>query len=131
MEQRRRRPTEEQWLQVKGLIRRHYLANDMYLKDLTALLRGKGLPVTKAQLEYKLKEWKMSKNIDDKAWKSIDHAITKRKRQGKDSEVIHCGKRLKQSTVDKETNRHRDVSIFARSALGMWYRKLETVVGAV
>ncbi|KAM0084596.1 hypothetical protein ACKRZS_003165 [Fusarium odoratissimum] len=61
----------------------------------------------------------MSKNIGGKAWKSIDNAITKRKRQGKDSEVIHCGKRVKQSTVDKETKRHRDVSIFARFAPGM------------
>ncbi|KAL5586212.1 hypothetical protein FOBRF1_016082 [Fusarium oxysporum] len=120
MEQRQRRPTEEQWLQVKVLIRRHYLAHDMYLKDLTALLCDKGLLITKAQLEYKLKKWKMSKNIDDKAWESIDQTITKRKRQGKDSEVIHCGKRVKQSTVDKETYRHRDMSIFARSAPGMW-----------
>ncbi|KAH7459204.1 hypothetical protein FOMA001_g20153 [Fusarium oxysporum f. sp. matthiolae] len=61
----------------------------------------------------------MSKNIDHELWKYIDHVVAKRKRQGKDSEVVHCGKRLKQSTVDKETNRHRDVSIFARFAPGM------------
>ncbi|EXK76187.1 hypothetical protein FOQG_19054 [Fusarium oxysporum f. sp. raphani 54005] len=116
MEQRRRRPTEEQWLQVKSLIRRYYLVNNMYLKDLTAFLQDKGLPITKAQLEYKLKEWKMSKNIDNKAYKSIDHVIKKRKREGKDSEVIYCGVRLKQSIVDKGRNRHRDESIFARLA---------------
>ncbi|KAM6513804.1 hypothetical protein FALCPG4_015017 [Fusarium falciforme] len=127
MEQRRRGPTEEQWLQVKPLIRRHYLTADMSLRDLTALLQDEGLPITKAQLENKLKKWKMSKNIDKKAWKSIDHAITKRKRQGKDSEVIHCGKRVKQSTIDKETNRHRDASIFALLAPGMWYQKLGVV----
>ncbi|KAM5347341.1 hypothetical protein ACJ41O_010346 [Fusarium nematophilum] len=84
-----RLPIEEQWLQFKPQIRRLYL-------------------------EYKLKKWEMSKNIDGRTWKFIDYNITKRKREGKESEVIRSGKRVKQSTVDKETARHRDASIFAQ-----------------
>ncbi|KAM5354746.1 hypothetical protein ACJ41O_001393 [Fusarium nematophilum] len=107
MAQRRPRLTEEQWLQHKPFIRQHFLTEDRSLKDLITL---------KAQVEYKLKQWTMSKNIDGAAWKSIGHVITKRKLQGKDSEVIHSGKRLKQSTVDKETERHRDtVQLLANS----------------
>ncbi|KAM5369404.1 hypothetical protein ACJZ2D_009018 [Fusarium nematophilum] len=114
MAQRRPRLTEEQWLQHKPFIRQHFLTEDRSLKDLITLLQTQGLQVTKAQVEYKLKQWTMSKNIDGAAWKSIGHVITKRKLQGKDSEVIHSGKRLKQSTVDKETERHRDVRFVAR-----------------
>lgn len=72
--------------------------------------------ISKAQLEYKLKSWGFRRNIDRETWVSIDHTIAKRKRMGKDSEVIFSGKRLKQSTVERETNRHRDRTIFAQVA---------------
>lgn len=62
-----------------------------------------------AQVEYKLKQWEFRRNIDKATWIIIDRKIAKRKQEGKESQVIHCGKRLKQSTIDKETNRHRDI----------------------
>ncbi|TGJ80934.1 hypothetical protein E0Z10_g7836 [Xylaria hypoxylon] len=93
------KPSEKQWLRHQDR-----------LGDL-------GFRVTANQLEYKLKKWKFRKNIDKSTWVEIDHCISKRKRAGKDSEVIFCGKRVKLETVEKETNRHRDRRIFAQLAL--------------
>ncbi|KAI0906918.1 ankyrin repeat-containing domain protein [Ustulina deusta] len=108
--------SEEQWLPHKALIRRLYLVEEMPLDKLVEQLRGHGLHVTTNQLEYKLKKWNFRKNISKDAWVEIDHCISKRKREGKDSEVIFCGKRVKRETVEKETNRHRDRTIFAQLA---------------
>ncbi|KAG4272660.1 hypothetical protein FPRO04_10402 [Fusarium proliferatum] len=66
------------------------------------------------QLEVRLKSWNFSKYIDRKTWQHIDHKIRKRKEEGKDSDVIRDGKRLKKVKVMKETNRHRETNIFAR-----------------
>ncbi|KAI0531834.1 ankyrin repeat-containing domain protein [Xylaria digitata] len=108
------KPSEEEWLRHKELIRRLYIVDGIPLKKLTDKLRENGLNVTNHQLEYKLKQWKFRKNIDKMTWVSIDRHISKRKRDNKKSEVIYCGKRMKPSTVEKETDRHRDVTIFAR-----------------
>ncbi|KAH7150362.1 ankyrin repeat-containing domain protein [Dactylonectria estremocensis] len=107
----RSQPTEAEWLEHKAIIRRLYLVEGMSLKKLVAELGGLGLFVTDAQLEYKLKQWEFRRNIDRAAWIAIDRKIAKRKLEGKESQVIHRGKRLKQSTIDKETNRHRDIFI--------------------
>jgi len=66
-------------------------------------------------LEYKLEQWKFKKKINKKTWSFIDHRISKRKRYGRDSEVIaDTGRRVKASRVEKETKRYRDISIFPR-----------------
>ncbi|KAF5637806.1 Sex-determining fem-1 [Fusarium sp. NRRL 52700] len=91
-----------------------YLVKDTPLTDLVILLRAQGLHITKGQLEYKLKSWNLSKNIGKETWQYIDRKIRKRRDDGKDSDVIHCGKRLKKVKVKKETNRHRETNIFAR-----------------
>ncbi|KAH8883779.1 hypothetical protein GQ53DRAFT_663187, partial [Thozetella sp. PMI_491] len=110
------KPSEDEWLQKKAYIRQRYLVDSASLKQLIVDLGNIGLSVTKAQLEYKLKQWRFQKNIDKATWIELDRRIAKRKREGKNSQVIHCGKRMKQSTVERETNRHRDISIFARFA---------------
>ncbi|GAP83072.2 putative ankyrin repeat-containing domain protein [Rosellinia necatrix] len=86
----------------------------MPLNKVVHELKGLGFDVTTNKLEYKLKEWNIRKNISKTTWSCIDHHINKRKREGKESEVVHCGKRVKRETVIKETNRHRDMTIFAR-----------------
>ncbi|KAH8736363.1 ankyrin repeat-containing domain protein [Ilyonectria robusta] len=106
----RSQPTEAEWLEHKAIIRRLYLIEEMPLKKLVAELGGLGLVVSDAQVEYKLKQWEFRRNIDKATWIIIDRKIAKRKQEGKESQVIHCGKRLKQSTIDKETNRHRDIA---------------------
>ncbi|KAF5529102.1 Sex-determining fem-1 [Fusarium napiforme] len=107
-------PGEGDWLKHQNMIKYEYLVKDTSLKDLVILLRAHGLHVTKAQLEYRLKSWNLSKNIDKETWQYIDRKIRKRKDEGKESDVIHCGKRLKKLKVTKETNRHRETNIFAR-----------------
>ncbi|KAI1262919.1 ankyrin repeat-containing domain protein [Xylariaceae sp. FL1019] len=117
MELQLRKPTESQWFSHKEIIRRYYIEDGLSLDQLIKRLASLGLTVTPSQLEYQLKKWKLRKNIDKKTWLSIDHRIKKRKQQGKESEVIHCGKRVKTETVKKETDRHRDTSIFAQLGL--------------
>ncbi|PHH88492.1 hypothetical protein CDD83_7458 [Cordyceps sp. RAO-2017] len=112
----RQKPTENEWLSLKEEIRKLYLVDNVPLKQLLGKIGERGLVVTKTQLEYQLKKWKFKKNLDKSAWLYVGSRIEKRKREGKESEVIYCGKRLKPSTVDKETDRHRDRSIMARLA---------------
>ncbi|KAF5660699.1 Sex-determining fem-1 [Fusarium circinatum] len=96
------------------MISDEYLVKDTSLRDLVILLKAQGLNITKGQLEYKLKSWNLSKNMDKETWQYIDRKIRKRKDEGKDSDVIHRGKILKKVKVKKETNRHRETNIFAR-----------------
>lgn len=136
MELQRPHPINLLWAQHKATIRRLYIVEEMSLQQLVVKVRGLGLTVTyerstsfliefrltvfsrKSQLEYKLKQWGFRRNIDKHTWAFIDHAIAKRKREGKESQVIYCGKRLKPSTVERETSRHRDRSILAQLAPG-------------
>ncbi|KAI1369625.1 ankyrin repeat-containing domain protein [Xylaria arbuscula] len=111
------KPTEGQWLCYKDLIRRWYLVDGMQLDEILTQLSHRGFIVTKNQLHYTMnKKWKIRKNIDENTWVQIDHHINKRKREGKESEVIYCGKRLKPETVKKETGRFRAMGIFAQLA---------------
>ncbi|KAI0528183.1 ankyrin repeat-containing domain protein [Xylaria bambusicola] len=108
------KPSEEQWLRHQAFIRRLYIVEAQPLRQIIDQLRDRGLVVTPSQLEYKVKKWNFQRNISKETWVEIDHCIGKRKREGKDSEVILCGKRLKPETIEKETDRYRDRSIFAR-----------------
>ncbi|CVK96054.1 uncharacterized protein FMAN_13963 [Fusarium mangiferae] len=96
----------EQWLQQKEFIRYEYLVRNTSLASLLALLAGRGLATTKAQLEYRLKLWRFSKNLDQEVWRSVARKIKRRSDVGKKSEVIHNGNRIKHSKVIKETARH-------------------------
>jgi hypothetical protein len=61
-------------------------------------------------MEYKLKVWDFRRNLSKDAWRYIDDKITKRKLEGKDSDVILSGVRIKKSRIQKETSRNRWVS---------------------
>ncbi|KAM4055232.1 clr5 domain-containing protein [Hirsutella rhossiliensis] len=82
----RPQPTEEEWLRHKPAIRRLYLVEQMPLKNLVVEVANLGLTVTKAQLEYKLKQWDFRKNISKERWASIDSIMAKRRREGKDKD---------------------------------------------
>lgn len=69
------------------------------------------------QIGSKVKKWKVRKNIKKKIWIQINHHITKRKYDGKESEVIFCGKRMKPETVAREIERYGDKSIFTQLQL--------------
>ncbi|TVY73753.1 Ankyrin-3 [Fusarium oxysporum f. sp. cubense] len=110
----RSQPSEWDWLEQKNFIGYEYLIKDTSLKDLVVLLRAQGLHTTKGQLEYKLRTWNISKNLDKKTWQYVERKISQRKQKGKESDVIHCGRRLQKLKITKETNRHRDTNITAR-----------------
>ncbi|KAM0351850.1 hypothetical protein ACHAPU_002363 [Fusarium lateritium] len=101
-----KKPTQQQWLRLKPTIRRLYITEDMALNMLPGELRPLGMVVSESQLAHQLKKWGMVKNIDDKTWRYIGHTITDRQKQGKNSEVIHCGKRVKPSAISKGVSRH-------------------------
>ncbi|CVL11584.1 uncharacterized protein FPRN_13989 [Fusarium proliferatum] len=99
---------KEQWLQQKDFIRYEYLVRNTSLASLLVLLAGRGLATTKAQLEYRLKLWRFSKNLDQEIWRSVGRKIKRRSDVGKKSEVIYDGNRIKHSKVTKETARHSE-----------------------
>ncbi|SCO78551.1 uncharacterized protein FRV6_02764 [Fusarium oxysporum] len=101
-------PSEGDWLEYKNLIRYEYLFEDRSLKELVTLLRAQGLRTTF------LKSWNISKNLDKETWQYIGRKIDKRKKYGKDSDVIHCGRIMKKLKIAKETNRHRETNFVAR-----------------
>ncbi|KAK1754864.1 ankyrin repeat-containing domain protein [Echria macrotheca] len=111
MNSARRTPTDEEWEIHKADIRRLYLVQELPQKDLLAEVKRLGLNVTKAQLEYRLKLWNLRRNIDKDTWPYINDRIKKRAQAGKKSEVIYCGRRVKDSTVRKETNRNQAVAL--------------------
>ncbi|KAF5658857.1 hypothetical protein FDENT_14032 [Fusarium denticulatum] len=116
---RKKDAIEAEWLRNYSLIRNLYLS-DMSLNDLVYWLGiFENFTVTlKSQLAYRLKKWNILKYIDRDSWKYIDQTINKRKWEGKESDVLLCGKRVKQSTIENETNRHRDTSIPAQNLPG-------------
>ncbi|KAF5576725.1 Sex-determining fem-1 [Fusarium pseudoanthophilum] len=116
---RKKDAIEAEWLRNYTLIRNLYLS-DMSLNDLVYWLGiFENFTVTlKSQLEYRLKKWNILKNIDRDSWKHIDKTITKRKLEGKESDVLLSGKRVKRSTIEKETNRHRNTIIAAQNLPG-------------
>lgn len=61
-------------------------------------------------MEYRLKVWDFRRNLSKDVWRYIDDKITKRKLEGKDSDVILSGVRIKKSRIQKETSRNRWVS---------------------
>ncbi|KAH6954474.1 hypothetical protein DER45DRAFT_646241 [Fusarium avenaceum] len=108
----RPQPNEAQWLAHKSFIRQEYLFRDAPLKMLMESLAARGLQVTKAQLEYKLKKWQFSKNLDKQSWQYIERTISRRENQKKKSEVLFRGRRIERLKVLKETRRHSETSIF-------------------
>ncbi|RWA11049.1 hypothetical protein EKO27_g4041 [Xylaria grammica] len=67
-------------------------------------------------LDSTMRKWGFEKNINKATWKFLISILGKRSREGKKSEVIHCGRRVKQSTINKETNRHQENPTFRRHA---------------
>ncbi|GAW27367.1 putative ankyrin repeat-containing domain protein [Rosellinia necatrix] len=117
MSPQRPRLSNQQWNDRKASIRQWYLVDDESLEQVQSKLKQQGLDATIHQIEHKLKTWNFRKYVDKKTWISIDHRITKRKRDGKESEVIFYGRRMKTKTVAKETDRHGDRSTLARLGL--------------
>ncbi|TQN63786.1 hypothetical protein CSHISOI_11692, partial [Colletotrichum shisoi] len=98
---------EEEWARVQPIIRKLYLLEDKSLKDvITTLSTIHNFRPSKAQLESKLKQWHMAKNMTSMEWKHVDMRIRKRRLRGKDSKVYLSGIPLRCATVEKARGRH-------------------------
>ncbi|GKT46381.1 uncharacterized protein ColSpa_06562 [Colletotrichum spaethianum] len=98
---------DEEWERLQPVIRKLYLTEDRSLKDvLTILSMSQGFRLSKSQLEWKLKQWHMTKNMTSSEWKYVTHRIRKRHIAGKESRVYLSGVRLKDATVEKARGRH-------------------------
>ncbi|KAK9787165.1 hypothetical protein AB5N19_03052 [Seiridium cardinale] len=110
-----RKPVEADWDRQKGTIRRLFLHQQCTIEELVERVKRNGIIVSKAQMEYKLKQWRFRRNVDKKAWNCIRHRITKRERSGKKSEVILSGVRLKPETILRETMRNRPLPMLGKA----------------
>lgn len=129
----RQRPSEAAWDACKGLIRRLYLQQKLPVESVLQYLQEHGLNIrfvflplvcfpphsqsvySKAQLEYKLRQWKFRQNMTQEAWNYARHEISRRERVGKKSDVILCGVKLRPEVVRKETQRNRPLPRLGRS----------------
>jgi hypothetical protein len=70
---------------------------------------GSGLTERFRQWEYetKLRGWGFTKNLKKKDWPAIDHHVSKRKRDGKESEVLLNDIPIPPKKIQKETSRYR------------------------
>ena len=59
-----------------------------------------------SQYERKFKQWKFRKHCKKKDWVTISQVISKRRREGKESEVLMDGALLPLKKVRKEINRN-------------------------
>ncbi|KAK1566203.1 uncharacterized protein LY79DRAFT_529241 [Colletotrichum navitas] len=112
---------DEEWMRVQPIIRRLYLLEDKSLKDVISTLSmfhdfRPRLVNFKAQLESKLKQWHMTKNMTSLEWKHVDARIRRRRLQGKESKVYLSGIPLRPATVEKARSRHSFESTLDRLA---------------
>ncbi|KAF2966573.1 hypothetical protein GQX73_g7032 [Xylaria multiplex] len=108
--------TKEDLLKKKSLIRHLYYDKNLTREQVKAELQKRGLNVNLPTLDSTMRAWGFEKNISKATWKSVASILGKRNQECKESEVIHCGKRVKPSRIKKETNRHQANSIFERLA---------------
>ncbi|KAK1451280.1 hypothetical protein CCUS01_11067 [Colletotrichum cuscutae] len=110
----RKRHSDEEWLQHRAEIQHMFLNESASFNEIMRKLEEDGFPVTKSQLEYKLKVWglrrKIQKNKTEMLWQFVDGRLSMREKQGKLSEVIHDGKIIMPAKVKKERGRYKRVS---------------------
>ncbi|TGJ78998.1 hypothetical protein E0Z10_g9766 [Xylaria hypoxylon] len=103
------------WDGWKGTIRRLYLQQQLPLELVLKHLRGNGLNASKAQLEYKLRQWRFRQKMNKEAWNFVRHRISRRERDGKKSAVILSGVKLRPEVIRKETLRNRPLPRLGRA----------------
>ncbi|KAK2002296.1 ankyrin [Colletotrichum falcatum] len=98
---------DEEWERFQPVIRMLYLDQDKSLKDLATILgMSYGFCPSKAQLEWKLTQWRMTKKMGTEEWKYVHHRIRSRQAAEKQSRVYLSGVRLRDATIEKARARH-------------------------
>ncbi|TAQ87953.1 hypothetical protein B7494_g3715 [Chlorociboria aeruginascens] len=102
-----RKISQEQWEQMKPLIRRMYIQEGQGAKRIISFMRSKGLDVKPSQLESQLRKWRMIRNLKPHIWRFICDITQKRRREeNKDSMVILSGVPKHPNTVAYEIKRN-------------------------
>ncbi|KAF6828891.1 ankyrin repeat-containing domain protein [Colletotrichum musicola] len=95
------------WERVRPVIYRLYMKESRSQRDtLVALGTFYDFHPSKAQLEWKIKQWRMVRNLANLEWKYVVNKIRKRRSRGKESQVYLSGIQLRPATVDKARSRH-------------------------
>ncbi|OHF03880.1 hypothetical protein CORC01_00742 [Colletotrichum orchidophilum] len=104
--------SDAEWERVRPAIRQLYLREDMTLGFVLAALKTvHSFHASKAQLEWKLKQWHMIKNMTVQQWRYADVRIRERQSRGKKSSLYLSGIPLRPAAVEKARNRHCYVSV--------------------
>ena len=124
------------WDAQKSTIQRLYITEDRSLQALTEIMAASHgfcaryhffrLPIrltttysnSKAQYERHFKQWGLRKNLKSHEWKAIRHHTSKRKFNGKESDLYVDGILIPNKKVRKETSRNNFTSTFDRIAQG-------------
>ncbi|KAK0367583.1 hypothetical protein CLIM01_15059 [Colletotrichum limetticola] len=117
MSHRQRHPviSEAEWERVRSVIQRLYLQEDMALTFvLTALRTIHKFHASKAQLEWRLKEWHMFKNMTAQQWKCVDVLIRERLSRGKKTSLYLSGIPLRPAAIEKARARHCHTSVIEK-----------------
>ena len=100
------KPSPEQWEAQRATIESLWIDEDKTLSDLVQCMKGRGLSATSTQYTRQLRKWKISKNLHEKDWIYISREVTRRSREGKQSDVFFRQRKLEAEKVRKETRRH-------------------------
>ncbi|KAF9869838.1 hypothetical protein CkaCkLH20_12637 [Colletotrichum karsti] len=98
---------DREWEKLRHVIRQLYLQEDRTLKDVLVILGTlHNFHPSKSQLEGKLKQWHMTKNMTPMEWKYLAKRIQKRRNQGKESSVYLSGMSLRPTRIERSTSRY-------------------------
>ncbi|KAF4815949.1 hypothetical protein CGCSCA5_v006771 [Colletotrichum siamense] len=103
----RRTIRDEDWERLRPTIRKLYLEEDRNLKDVLLILGTcHSFYPSKAQLEWKLKQWHFTKNMGVMDWKYVGYEIHRRKCRGKESKVYLSGIPLRMKDIERGVSRN-------------------------
>ncbi|KAI0140428.1 hypothetical protein GGR57DRAFT_520789 [Xylariaceae sp. FL1272] len=96
---------DDGWERHKATIIHAYAIEERPLKKVMDMMKEKhSFDKSKQQYEYRLKKWRVRKNVTEDVWKFVSHRI--RKREGKPTKVLLYGKTVSEDRVQKEILRY-------------------------
>ncbi|EFQ34430.1 uncharacterized protein GLRG_09574 [Colletotrichum graminicola M1.001] len=91
---------DEEWEKFQPEIRKLYLTEDKSLKDLLTILSvSYGFRPSKAQLQWKLTQWRMTKKMITSEWKYVHHRVRLRDTTIEKARVRHCYETALEKTI--------------------------------
>ncbi|KAF4922849.1 hypothetical protein CGCVW01_v005036, partial [Colletotrichum viniferum] len=103
----RRNIHDDDWERLRPTIRKLYLEEDRSLKEVLLILATcHRFYSSKAQLEWKLKQWHFTKNMGVMDWKYVGYEIHRRKCRGKESKVYLSGIPLRMKDIERGVSRN-------------------------